>query len=537
MERIANKTLRIFQSIQNLLEKCLLIFAAYILCRLLVYHLGLLVSPYPLEYREGAMLVTTDLLLRGENPYAFKHMPAAANVYGILYHLLVYPFAKIMGGGFFTHRLVTALCIFGAGFFLFKIMKKEKAPFPFVFSGITIFYASWLFFTTSISRPDGLGGLLFLLSVFIPALDRFSIRSLWISALLAVLAFYTKLYFVLAVFFVGPYLLLFVSKKKAVQYAFLFLLLLLPSVLLMNAILETYFLNTVFSHLFMIVNDVPHLEKQIKVFSHINGGFILTFILYGTASLIYFFSQGGIRLQIHKKTDILSPEKPLFEYRFPYAAFCLIWACIIIYLRMGRHGGNYMVYLYQLITPFLLMYAVLLTAESRKRKGVVSIMISFVFVFAFALTTWRSFNQLPVNERCDTGSWEKIREQIRPYKNILNSQAIAGLLLQEKKPIYDDGHTQYFYDGHYQRRFKFIVDKLMPANEEGRRKWSAYIAGLDSSLENREFDCVILSEPRLISEETLKRNYQRTGTLFADMPHTGQRWPLEVWMPKNKEVR
>jgi hypothetical protein len=75
------------------------------------YHYELITFPYLVDSFESAMLLTTDLMLKGENPYALENMPLAINVYGINYHLVVYPFARLWGATLLVHRAV-------AGFFI-----------------------------------------------------------------------------------------------------------------------------------------------------------------------------------------------------------------------------------------------------------------------------------------------------------------------------------------------------------------------------------------------------------------------------------
>src|SRR5712675_1752747 len=54
-------------------------------------------SHYPLEFRENAALFTADLQNRGENPYALEYRPVYANVYGIGYYWICYPFTRLFG--------------------------------------------------------------------------------------------------------------------------------------------------------------------------------------------------------------------------------------------------------------------------------------------------------------------------------------------------------------------------------------------------------------------------------------------------------
>src|SRR6185436_9161587 len=64
---------------------------------LVLLHLRMIISPAPQEMREGGIIWITSLLLAGRNPYAVSELPASTNAYGILYHLVVLPFARLFG--------------------------------------------------------------------------------------------------------------------------------------------------------------------------------------------------------------------------------------------------------------------------------------------------------------------------------------------------------------------------------------------------------------------------------------------------------
>jgi hypothetical protein len=68
-----------------------------------------LLMPYPIEYREGAAQVVTQLLLRGENPFAPANQPLGMTNYGIVFSLAVWPLAALFGNTLLVHRLLTVL--------------------------------------------------------------------------------------------------------------------------------------------------------------------------------------------------------------------------------------------------------------------------------------------------------------------------------------------------------------------------------------------------------------------------------------------
>src|SRR4051812_8085724 len=80
----------------------------YFAVRIVSYHCHLVNFPYPNTYREGALMTTTEALVRGKNPYALALQPQYTNVYGIVYPLFVWPWAKLFGISMVVHRIVVA---------------------------------------------------------------------------------------------------------------------------------------------------------------------------------------------------------------------------------------------------------------------------------------------------------------------------------------------------------------------------------------------------------------------------------------------
>lgn len=71
------------------------ILAASVCLYMVASNLRLVALQSLQEFREDSTILTTQLMLRGTNPYSLAVHPAHNNNYGILYQLLVYPFARI----------------------------------------------------------------------------------------------------------------------------------------------------------------------------------------------------------------------------------------------------------------------------------------------------------------------------------------------------------------------------------------------------------------------------------------------------------
>jgi hypothetical protein len=132
-----------------------------------IYAITIITTPVPIEYREGAILLSTGYLLQGLNPYALANQPLSMNVYGLGYNLVVLPFAALMGNTLAIHRVISIICLVLSGMIVSQWLMLKGASRLFAFSGSLILFASLLFYTTPVSRPDALGVLLISVSFFL----------------------------------------------------------------------------------------------------------------------------------------------------------------------------------------------------------------------------------------------------------------------------------------------------------------------------------------------------------------------------------
>jgi hypothetical protein len=517
---------------------------SYFGVHLLRYHYLVVTHPYPLEYSEGAMLLTTDMLLHGENPYALENMPVAMNVYGIVYHFVVYPFARLWGATFLVHRAVSAVFILLSCIFFFVILRRHGINKLYSLSAVLILYASLLYRYTSISKPDGFGFFLFLLSAFIAYLMQYSTLSLVISVFLGILAFYTKAYFVLPIPYLAFYLFLFVSKKKAILYGMLAFLLLATTALIVNQIFETYFVNTFFNHINVAANDLKQLRAQLEFFSLYNSGILLVLIVY---SLLFVFdkvpsdSLRNPRLETVKQRpvkwiNVFHFDEPLFRVNFSFPLYCFIFSFAIFYFKLGRHYGNLMTYAYQLITPFFLICAYSLSVQPLrdirlvKRRDIYnySLLLPCILISLYLLSSSAtSLRNSP--EWTDVRDWQRAEQITRSYKNIMNSRVLASLLLAQDKPLYDTGQTEFFQYSHYPYEW---LDGLLLSNRELSMQWTAYENSIHLAVEREEFDAVIIAPSEHRSYlANLEKHYTMIDTIELCMFHTAQCLQLEIWRP------
>ena len=128
------------------------------------------------------------------------------------------------------------------------LIRKLKVGIPYALSGVGLILGSLLFFVTPLARPDGLGELLFLITVLLPWYRDFDNRSLVLSAICGLLAFLAKPYFVLSLGIIAAYTFLFVSKKRGILFGIGAVGLLVLILSTLNIFFEYYFLDVIMNN-------------------------------------------------------------------------------------------------------------------------------------------------------------------------------------------------------------------------------------------------------------------------------------------------
>src|SRR5439155_3828837 len=220
-----------------------------------------LVSPFPLEFRENAVLFTADLQNRGESPYALEHRPVFVNVYGIGYYWICYPFTRLFGCSYTVLRLVSSAFILATCGLLTWALRIGGVSWIFAVVGGLFLFTQLGQGLSIVARPDGLGLFLFLASLVIPYRFRFRPSALFFSALLSILGFLTKPYFVLSLGLVWLHLFVFESKSKAIIFGVGSGLGLMASIWVVDLLYECYFTETFFASMASAIHSWAHLRK------------------------------------------------------------------------------------------------------------------------------------------------------------------------------------------------------------------------------------------------------------------------------------
>ena len=486
---------------------------------LLLVQVRIITFPYQLEYREGAIVLTTQALLRGINPYIVENNPLYINVYGLGLHLVAWPLAALLGNSLALHRTISAMFTFFQLILVMSVLRHEKTGWLFILLASGFMWIGQLDSTSPLARPDTMGEYLFLCSLFIPYLLGFRSSSIILGVALGIFGFYTKPYFILGVPILLTYLFLFVSKKKAVIAGVGAFAGLLISALMVNYLFEAYFFNTIFSHVADAIDSYPHLLEQIITFAQdywsiFAVGLVAGGVFFQKANFQTTFS--GLHLELRTFSD------PLLPVQFNFFSYCLLIPVVLIYFSMGRHTGATQIYFYQLLTPFVLIifFHWVETLDWQKGWIVLLVMINLFTHTVQNLKVDLNFTVSP--------DWAQLNQALSNHSNILNSPVSVSMLVANNQTIIDSGQTWYFWP--------------MPASASlfypdlGRLKQveNDFLNGIQADIAHQHYDLIMFDRrnQREISPEFVQKYYKLERVIDLYLPHTSQTWKIELWIPK-----
>ena len=501
-----------------LLWAALLVYSAL----LIKHHLQLILEVLPLDIFEPAMLLITGLIMEGGNPYRAEYLPIYTDVYPALYNVLVAPLAGVFGNTLVLHRAVNAGMLLISCGLCYQSLRHLGVDKLYALCAGTMLYAALLHYSTPIASVNGLGHCLYMACLLVPLASGFSRRSLIFSAVFGVLAFFGKPYFIAAPAFLAMYLLWRVSLLSAAAYALLVLVLLGASVGATLLIAPYYMDTTIFAMhaATAFTRDENHLIKQLLDFLAVYASLILAILLAGTAALRVPAANGAI------------PARGL-----EYFTFMLLGGTLAIVLVLGYNRGNYLTYLFQLMSPFLLLAAFLLVHRSQRTLPLLLPLLFMGF--------WQTWSLLPTHTSPERTSWEVLEEKIDQHEHIFANEIVAHLLNAKGKKLYQGALSQHFH-------FSVFKPVLLRREESSRsvRSISArYIRETNEMIGRKFFDLVLLRPGKwgIIGasptgwpfekghgQAEFLKNYEKVDTLQLPYPERrgGGMRKIELWKPR-----
>jgi len=494
--------------------------AALSLAWSLYFERSILATPYQIGYREGAPQVITQMLIDGRNFSTFEHQPLGYNAYGLGYHAAVILFALIFGNTLFMHRAVTFIFILlsmATGFWVVFQQRRNFALATICSAFIMVAFMGW---GGVGSAPTTMGTFLFLAATFIPFIWSFDNKSIVLSAVLALIVFHTKAYFVLSFGIVASYLFLFVSKKKAVGYGFLFLALFVIAFAVIRLNYPLYFINVIHGN---ASNTFRTFERLYTQLFWLSVYFFPALLLTGIMLWREFRKKTSQSIGI--KYDIFNLDKPLFDLRPDYLLHAFIISLLAFVTILGSHVGNYLAYSYELVVPTFLFWFFV----NFDQKRIFTALSAALIVINLFYWQYITLNPQMLEQRSSV-EWEKVFSYLDPSLNILNSPTVTSRMIELGVTPVDSGQTDVYY---LMDSYPFNV-LMGPSYEEYYNDGIAYTDAINASISAHEYDFIITTKDVDVFYDVnlIVEHYEMVDQLILYMPATEQKWVVEVWEPK-----
>jgi len=249
---------------------------------------------------------------------------------------------------------------------------------------------------------------------------------------------------------------------------------------------QPYFLdNTIFGvrNSAIIAAAFKHVLTQMKIFIVLYSALILPIIIHLTFKyrLYKLKTYQGVFASITDCFQITRLDKPLLAVNINYFFLCFLLSTLVIVLSLGKHQGNYMTYLLQLMSPFLLIASITYLFNNKLlfTLGVPLITALYVQFYFF----------IPNNFSYDKSKWETLYAMMEPHDDIFASPMLTHELVRTGKDIRHAGHTFFF---------KLAASKPASFQQEIPEHridylWNTYLTDLYNAIEQQKIDLIILN--------------------------------------------
>ncbi len=485
---------------------------------------GILHLPHQITTLEGTASVHTWYFLRGGNPYTFENQPIGITLYGIMYNLLVLPFAVMFRNTLLVHRTVNFVFILLSSFQFFLVLYRNRR------NSVLALTCS-AFVMISLAGQQGLGGIsaypaptgafFFYAAIFTPFLFSFDTKSLVFSILLALAGFYTKPYFLLSFGIVASYVFLFVSPKKGLIYSLAFLIAALFSILVIKRIFPFYFVDVIWANVSQARRSLEHLLNQLHFL-------IITFlpllIITLLTLVVHRINRDGISpVKKSYRINISKWNEPVFSYS-PGYIFYVFGVCLLAFTAvLGWHTPNPFGYAYQLVVPSFICWVFSELIVESKTNLIATLLI------IINLFTWENTAMAPryLEERSQS-EWTRLLGYLDGAKNIIHPPIMVTDVMNMGFAPMDSGQTIIFYT------IQPYPDTILTdiSYEQIRRDGYGFTTGINRRIEKHKYDLIITEkdEAKFFDPWILEQNYMLVDEIAIDM-NIGGVQVLQVWKP------
>ncbi|MDR3763380.1 MAG: hypothetical protein P4M01_04720 [Acidobacteriota bacterium] len=433
----------------------------------------LLLAPWQLEYREGAVLFQVKGLLAGVPVYSPGQLPVYLNVYGTVYNSLAAILGQVFGVSFFLLRAISFVSIALSLVVFNDILRRRGAAALIRLALCFYLYLALLYATTPLARPDAMGFLVMLLCFWCYVVWPESLWSMLAITMLSLMGLLIKQYFAMA----GPLLIshtfFFRSHRRGVAWAAFFFC----------ALAAAWTVHGYFYPGYLPLALASTSGKASPLDLH---------------STLYMLKQSTHFLRLFLGAVLLcwvySDRSPqIWRQRLRLSCWPVYCACLMLLLlegKLGHHDGAYLTYYLQLLAPFLLL-AVAPSANENVRPMRFAAAVLAVVLLLTAAQTWKTVRSPFLTARAGR-EFAAAAEDLSARHSVLGSPILVGILLAQNKPVYYSGQSMDLIA--VANKKALHLPGLKPSPEQCAAIDAAYQAKILNMIMARQFDLVVTDD-------------------------------------------
>ena len=421
------------------------IFMLLIILVLLIYPLQYLVNflsfPYPLEYREVAIIAPATAFANGINVYDVENFPEHIYLYGILYPLTLAPFIHLGDSPILVARAYNVFFLLAFLILSFWLLRKQRASIRAALIGCLILLNSMCYiWAINGARPDA-PALFFSFLGFYFLLNRnFDSLGILLAVISCLISFYFKQYLLFSSVVITVFLFLFISKGKAYLFVVTIAILGAISFLATRFFFPLYYEYSILHHIVISAVSVSATRMENQTIAFIG----YYWVIFGVYFFYLYRETSAFDLERLKKNhfSLFDIKEPLFRYaNVSIFDIGTIAAVIVLIFWLGKHNGNIYTYYGELLLPFLL-YLIIPKLDSlfkfETSRVLIQIMILIFCVFPFRLNYVKDYE-----------SWRDTFSTITAYagncENIYDQTPLVAFYKIDNNlfPIYNNGQIEY----------------------------------------------------------------------------------------------
>lgn len=540
---------KILSFLNNDKIECFLFCSAVLLLFILIglKFYSVLIINIPHELRETNMVAFAKSFADGNNLYSFSalnhEVPPATSQYGLLVPLLLAPFVKI--GGIFgvealrIAQLATIFIEISGLLLVYLIIMKNCGSRLFAIFGVIVSYSCfWRYAAFGGAFPDQWGLTFALLMTY--CVIRFEQQKQYkviVYALMCVVMFYIKQYFVFNAVGLSVYLFFYSSKRDFAKFVLWNTIFGVGSVICVVKIFPLYFPEAI-ALTSGAVGDAGWSFSLVQIKN-------MAFHYYPLVSVIYICF---VFLQIFKLVDKKCKKSEVCENIKGKFLFVQSICILPIVTVLSRNIGTYYTYYLQLWWIYVILYVfvnfpdvVSFVADKMSNKIKYSKQLALIFVSLISIFTVRQCLPIVVEKPLDVAmqnNWEVALNIMDVYRNkgeMLLSPHLSAYCLEHDIPTADYGQAEFNSAGnlkHFKNRW--LYPEIFPETEKILLKNIEYNRLVKEKVKNREYALIALTDMgkySLTEEEIEVSGYKKMEEIILV---TGkQKWKTRFYVADN----